>query len=98
SLRQELRDVPGVHVCTVFPATMDTPIFDILANYTRWRPEGGGPGLRPGSDRAARRATGAAAAARGDCGRIRGAVQSRQTRRPAPAWLGARRPGRRPRA
>jgi NAD(P)-dependent dehydrogenase (short-subunit alcohol dehydrogenase family) len=34
SLRQELRDLPGVQVCTVSPATMDTPIFRHAANYT----------------------------------------------------------------
>lgn len=33
-LREEVRDVPGIHVCTVMPATMDTPIFQRAANYT----------------------------------------------------------------
>ncbi len=38
-LRRELRpDSPGVHVCTVLPATMDTPIFRRGANYSPWRP------------------------------------------------------------
>jgi NADP-dependent 3-hydroxy acid dehydrogenase YdfG len=34
SLRQELRELPGVRVCTVSPSTMDTPIFQSAANYT----------------------------------------------------------------
>ena len=34
SLRQELLDVPGIHVCTVMPASIDTPIFNQAANYT----------------------------------------------------------------
>jgi short-subunit dehydrogenase len=34
SLRQELLDVPGIHVCTVLPASIDTPIFQHAANYT----------------------------------------------------------------
>jgi NAD(P)-dependent dehydrogenase (short-subunit alcohol dehydrogenase family) len=36
SLRQELRldGVKGVKVCTVLPATIDTPFFDHAANYT----------------------------------------------------------------
>jgi short-subunit dehydrogenase len=34
SLRMELRNDPHIHVCTVFPATMDTPIFQHAANYT----------------------------------------------------------------
>ncbi|WP_141736356.1 SDR family oxidoreductase [Oligoflexus tunisiensis] len=34
SLRQELMDVRGIHVCTVLPASIDTPIFQHAANYT----------------------------------------------------------------
>lgn len=34
SLRQELRDVPNIHVCTVLPASTDTPLFQHAANYT----------------------------------------------------------------
>jgi NAD(P)-dependent dehydrogenase (short-subunit alcohol dehydrogenase family) len=34
SLRMELRSTPGIHVCTVFPATVDTPLFQHAANYT----------------------------------------------------------------
>jgi short-subunit dehydrogenase len=34
SLRMELRDQPRIHVCTILPATMDTPIFQHAANYT----------------------------------------------------------------
>ncbi|AKT42116.1 SDR family oxidoreductase [Chondromyces crocatus] len=34
SLRQELMDAPNIHVCTVMPATVDTPIFQQAANYT----------------------------------------------------------------
>ncbi|MEV5341494.1 SDR family oxidoreductase [Streptomyces sp. NPDC052676] len=36
SLRQELRldRAKGIHVCTVLPATIDTPLFEHAANYT----------------------------------------------------------------
>jgi short-subunit dehydrogenase len=34
SLRQELADAPGIQVCTVLPASIDTPIFQHAANYT----------------------------------------------------------------
>lgn len=34
SLRQELLDAPDIHVCTLMPATIDTPIFQHAANYT----------------------------------------------------------------
>ncbi|HYX35305.1 MAG TPA: SDR family oxidoreductase [Oligoflexus sp.] len=34
SLRQELLDLPDIHVCTVLPASIDTPIFQHAANYT----------------------------------------------------------------
>ncbi len=33
SLRQELMDEKDIHVCTVLPATVDTPLFDNAANY-----------------------------------------------------------------
>jgi NAD(P)-dependent dehydrogenase (short-subunit alcohol dehydrogenase family) len=33
-LRQELDDLPDVHVCTVSPSPIDTPIFASAANYT----------------------------------------------------------------
>lgn len=33
-LRMELREMPGVHVCAVLPATIDTPIHQHAANYT----------------------------------------------------------------
>ncbi|TKV28707.1 SDR family NAD(P)-dependent oxidoreductase [Arthrobacter sp. NamB2] len=33
-LRMELRDAPGIHVCAVLPATVDTPIHQHAANYT----------------------------------------------------------------
>ncbi|MDB6017989.1 MAG: Short-chain dehydrogenase/reductase [Pedosphaera sp.] len=34
SLRAELRDEPEIHVCTILPATIDTPIFQHAANFT----------------------------------------------------------------
>jgi NAD(P)-dependent dehydrogenase (short-subunit alcohol dehydrogenase family) len=34
ALRQELRELPDVHVCTVSPSPIDTPIFASAANYT----------------------------------------------------------------
>jgi len=34
SLRQELLDAPDIHVCTLMPAVIDTPIFQHAANYT----------------------------------------------------------------
>lgn len=34
SWRQELRDARGIYVCTVLPATIDTPLFNQAANYT----------------------------------------------------------------
>jgi short-subunit dehydrogenase len=34
SLRQELLDQPGIQVCMVLPAVIDTPIFQHAANYT----------------------------------------------------------------
>lgn len=33
-LRMELREAPGIHVCAVLPATIDTPIHQHAANYT----------------------------------------------------------------
>ncbi|NWF29575.1 SDR family NAD(P)-dependent oxidoreductase [Streptomyces sp. PKU-EA00015] len=40
SLRQELRlnKAKGIHVCTVLPATIDTPLFEHAANYTGRKP------------------------------------------------------------
>src|SRR5262249_28377874 len=35
-LREEVRDAPGIHVCTLFPATVDTPMFRRAGNYTPW--------------------------------------------------------------
>jgi short-subunit dehydrogenase len=34
SLRMELRNDPGIQVCTILPATIDTPIFQHAANFT----------------------------------------------------------------
>ena len=34
SLRQEMVDEPGVHICTVMPAAVDTPLWQHAANYT----------------------------------------------------------------
>lgn len=34
SLRQEASDLPDVHVCTLLPAAIDTPIYARAANYT----------------------------------------------------------------
>lgn len=39
SLRQELHDAPGIHVCTVLPASIDTPMFQHAANYMGRRPK-----------------------------------------------------------
>jgi len=33
TLRQETRDAPGIHVCTVTPGSVDTPIYTSAANY-----------------------------------------------------------------
>ncbi len=33
SVRMELRNMPGIHVCTVSPAGIDTPLFQHSANY-----------------------------------------------------------------
>jgi NAD(P)-dependent dehydrogenase (short-subunit alcohol dehydrogenase family) len=33
TLRQETRDLPGVHVCSVAPGSVDTPIYTSAANY-----------------------------------------------------------------
>jgi NAD(P)-dependent dehydrogenase (short-subunit alcohol dehydrogenase family) len=37
ALRQELADVPGIHVCNVMPGPIDTPLFQSAANHTGWR-------------------------------------------------------------
>jgi len=34
ALRQELADLPDVHICTVSPSPIDTPIFARAANYS----------------------------------------------------------------
>jgi short-subunit dehydrogenase len=34
ALRQELADTPDIHICTVTPSTIDTPMFHHVANYT----------------------------------------------------------------
>jgi NAD(P)-dependent dehydrogenase (short-subunit alcohol dehydrogenase family) len=34
SLRMEVRDTPNIHVCTVLPAAIDTPLFQQGANFT----------------------------------------------------------------
>ncbi|MBY0430230.1 MAG: SDR family oxidoreductase, partial [Rhodospirillales bacterium] len=34
SLRMELQDAPGIHVCTVMPGTIDTPLFQHAANFS----------------------------------------------------------------
>lgn len=34
TLRQELVEEPGIHVCTVMPGTIDTPLWQHAANYT----------------------------------------------------------------
>jgi short-subunit dehydrogenase len=33
-LRMELQDAPDIHVCTILPASIDTPLFQHAANYT----------------------------------------------------------------
>jgi NAD(P)-dependent dehydrogenase (short-subunit alcohol dehydrogenase family) len=35
ALRQEVLDEPDIHVCTLLPAAIDTPIYQRAANYTR---------------------------------------------------------------
>ncbi len=37
SLRQELLDVPDIHVCNVMPGPIDTPLFQHAANHTGYR-------------------------------------------------------------
>lgn len=34
SLRMELMDAPEIHVCTILPATIDTPLFQHAGNYS----------------------------------------------------------------
>jgi len=34
ALRQELADVPGIHVCNVLPGSIDTPLFPPLGEHT----------------------------------------------------------------
>lgn len=54
SLRQELllEGADGIHVCTVLPATIDTPLFEHAANYTGHKPVAMRPVYSP--ERAAR--------------------------------------------
>ena len=33
TLQQETRDAPDIHVCTVAPGSVDTPIYASAANY-----------------------------------------------------------------
>jgi NAD(P)-dependent dehydrogenase (short-subunit alcohol dehydrogenase family) len=33
TVRQELRDAPGIHICTLAPGSVDTPIYTSAANY-----------------------------------------------------------------
>ena len=47
ALRQELRDLPDVHVCTVSPSPVDTPIFASAANYTGRAVKAPPPTYRP---------------------------------------------------
>jgi NAD(P)-dependent dehydrogenase (short-subunit alcohol dehydrogenase family) len=47
SLRLELRDLPDVHVCTVSPSPIDTPIFASAANYTGRAVKAPPPTYRP---------------------------------------------------
>ncbi|MFL6651765.1 MAG: SDR family oxidoreductase [Sulfurifustaceae bacterium] len=34
SLRMELSEMPGIHVCAVLPGSVDTPLYEHAANYT----------------------------------------------------------------
>lgn len=47
-LRQELRSEPGISVCTVLPATIDTPIYRNAANYTLQKVHPLPPAVDPG--------------------------------------------------
>jgi NAD(P)-dependent dehydrogenase (short-subunit alcohol dehydrogenase family) len=47
SVRQELRDVPGIRVCTVLPGSIDTPLFQQAGNYTGRRAQPLAPVIRP---------------------------------------------------
>jgi short-subunit dehydrogenase len=47
SVRDELRDQPAIHACTVLPAAIDTPIFRHAANYTGRQPRGPEPLYSP---------------------------------------------------
>ncbi len=46
-LREELIDAPDIHVCTVLPATFDTPLFQHAANYTGRAPKAMDPVYAP---------------------------------------------------
>ena len=47
SLRQELRALPDVHVCTVSPGSIDTPFFQHVANFTGRAPKALRPVVAP---------------------------------------------------
>jgi short-subunit dehydrogenase len=46
-LRQELLDEPGIHVCTILPAAMDTPFFHHAANFSGRKVVAAPPVYRP---------------------------------------------------
>ena len=47
ALRQELADLPDVHICTVSPSPIDTPIFASAANYSGRAVKAPPPTYRP---------------------------------------------------
>jgi short-subunit dehydrogenase len=47
SLALENRDLPGVHVCLVEPGAVDTPIYELCANYLGRQPRAPQPVLAP---------------------------------------------------
>ncbi|RAI43789.1 hypothetical protein CH341_12430 [Rhodoplanes roseus] len=49
ALRQELRDTPGIQVCTVLPPSVDTPVYQHAANYTGQRARAIPPTCDPAS-------------------------------------------------
>jgi NAD(P)-dependent dehydrogenase (short-subunit alcohol dehydrogenase family) len=49
ALRTELQEAPGIHVCTVMPAAIDTPFYGHAANYSGRRPKPPGPVYPPES-------------------------------------------------
>jgi NAD(P)-dependent dehydrogenase (short-subunit alcohol dehydrogenase family) len=46
-LRQEVRHLPGIHICCVLPAALDTPIYQHAANYTEHSPRSIVPVYKP---------------------------------------------------